>query len=135
MTKLDKWGKDHWSLLAYIETRCVDYKGILERSHMRCNENKHPLLKGLACGGLKWDEDYSTITKDGRIKEHDDWDVLDDLEVVGFIEIMSLVNQRVQITDKGRAVVNLLREHKSRPDCNFSNFDSKTLSGVLVGDE
>ncbi len=131
---IDKWSKDHWSLLAYVETRCVDYQGILERSHMRCNENRHALLKGQACGDLKWHDDNSTKTKEDKIKGHDDWAVLDDLEVVGFLEIISLANQRVKITDKGRVVTNLLRRHKSMKG-TYQNFDSKTLSGILDGYE
>lgn len=38
------WGRDHWSTLAYIETRIVDHSGVPSREHMRCDPKRHPLL-------------------------------------------------------------------------------------------
>jgi len=42
--EIDKFGKSHWGLLLYIETRCVDYKGKLDFSQMRINGERHPGL-------------------------------------------------------------------------------------------
>lgn len=56
------FGKDHWSLLAYVETCCVDGQdgiGTLDRRRLRCNENNHPLLKG-AYSPTGWQPSYST---------------------------------------------------------------------------
>lgn len=41
------WGKDHWSTLAYVETRTVDHKGLLDHDHMRCSPGLHPMLHGV----------------------------------------------------------------------------------------
>jgi hypothetical protein len=30
---IELWGKDHWTTLAYIETRCVDYDGVPNHDH------------------------------------------------------------------------------------------------------
>ena len=37
---VDEFGKDHWSLFAYIETRCVDHKGVLDLAHMRTKNSR-----------------------------------------------------------------------------------------------
>lgn len=55
---IEQFGKDHWSVLAYIEDRCVNGKsglGTLQRNRMRCNKEKHPLLSA----GIKWEDRYS----------------------------------------------------------------------------
>jgi hypothetical protein len=36
------WGKDHWSLLAYIGCRNADNNSIVDYSHFRVNEKRHP---------------------------------------------------------------------------------------------
>ena len=102
-----KWGKDHWSLLAYVETACVDEQGKLDRRRMRCNENRHPLMTN-----MRWNPDYCTRLKEGKIEGHDDWDCLEDLEVAGFIEIISLINGFVRMTELGMRVATQIRSHK-----------------------
>lgn len=124
------FGKDHWSLLSYVEDLCVNGKGgagAISRSHMRCNPEKHPIL---SCGN-QWSPRYSTRLKNFfqfeerddyakacdagvQINGHDDWDCLDDLEEAGYIEIISLVNGAVLMTDRGRAISAELRNHKSK---------------------
>lgn len=122
MVEMDKWSKDHWGLLAYVETRCVDFKGKLERTHLRCNENKHPLQKG----GINppWQTDYSTRLKEGTIEGHDDWDCLEEMEDAGLIEIISMINGFVEITEKGIKVTHRIRKHKIKGG-TFSTFIGK----------
>ena len=45
---MNKWGKDHWSTLIYLETLAVDNKGFAkpENIRMRTNEIRHPHLVG-----------------------------------------------------------------------------------------
>ena len=101
------FSKDHWSLMAYIECRCVDDEkgiGLLDRSRMRTNANKHPLL---AANSGSWRKEWSTRLKgffdfDDRqdaekaisagfmLDGHDDWDCLDDLEAAGYVETLNL---------------------------------------------
>jgi hypothetical protein len=121
MVKTEQFGKDHWSLLAYAEACCVDAKGALDGSRMRCNEKTHPLL---ARNVLAWREDWGTkllgyskeedLEKKAalHLKGHDDWDCLDDLADAGFVEIISLVNGRVEMTDLGKKVSARLRHYK-----------------------
>lgn len=66
----DEWGPDHASLLAYIETRVVDYKGRIDRSHLRMNGAEYP-----------------TRLKDGAEPRpgHNDLDVISDLYAYGLL--------------------------------------------------
>lgn len=122
MTPIQKWGKDHWSLLAYVECRCVDNKGELDRRHMRCNEKNHPLLSHGLLSPQKGDYAYPTRLKNAEIiAGHDDWDVLDDLEKAGFIDIFSMVNACVKMTVKGNKIAAKLRAHKTEGK-NYAEF-------------
>jgi hypothetical protein len=42
---MEKWGKDHWSLLSYCETRAVDYSGKLDLQHLTVNASKYKKSK------------------------------------------------------------------------------------------
>lgn len=127
-----KFGKDHWSTLAYIETRCVDGKlgvGFLDHRRMRTNEVTHPLLS-MNSPLCKWQKSWGTrlrgffefeqrndlaaAEKAGfLLSEHDDWDCLDDLAAAGYVEILSLANGAVRMLDAGFAAAAKLRKHKA----------------------
>ena len=129
---VERFGKDHWSLLAYVETRCVDGKGgvgSLVPAHLRGNPATHPLLANYLPTG--WKQSYSTRLKgffqypgrgdparaiaDGfMVDGHDDWDCLDDLEAAGYLEVLSLSNPAVQLTPLGIEVAAKLRKHKAQ---------------------
>lgn len=126
---VEKFGKDHWSTFAYIETCCVDNKGQLDKSKMRTNIQKHPLLAGFSNGHIQWTPSHNTRLKgffqfEGKydpeqaikngfmVDDHDDWDCLDDLEAAGFVESISLANGVVKMTELGMKVASLLRVHK-----------------------
>lgn len=85
---IEKWGKDHWSTLLYIETLVVDKRGQIEMMadpHMR---SVHP--------------DYPTRLADGStIEMHDDWDCLQDMFVAGLVEWVDDDGERLGFTDKG----------------------------------
>lgn len=128
-TPVSQFGKDHWSLLAYVETRCVDGKtgvGQLAHTHMRGNPQTHPLL-----ANTPWKPHFGTRLKDFfsfehrsdalkaiaaglMLDGHDDWDCLDDLAAAGYVEILSLANGHVRMTDAGLELAAQLRHHKAR---------------------
>lgn len=132
---IEKFGKDHWSLLGYVEYCCVENKGFLDKAKMRGNENTHPLLSN---NFTKWKETYGTKLKDFDYKKefnpkefeqngtylstHDDWDCLDDLEKNGLIEVISLAQMNVQMTEYGLLMAGKLRAHKSNGGM-FANFN------------
>ena len=113
MRHIVTWGKDHWSTFAYAETLAVDNKGIIipEASKMRTNHETHPFIDSPIDGSI-----YPTKLRNGNIlRGHDDWDCLDDAVKNGLlIDIGSGVNRVFKLTNRGRIVANLLRDHKSK---------------------
>lgn len=80
---VSQFGKDHWSLLAYLAAMFYSEKTI-GGQQMRCspdNPRRH-------IGG--WKDEYSTQLRDGsRVSGHDDWDCLWDLEREGFVGVLT----------------------------------------------
>ena len=118
------FGKDHWSLLAYIETRCVDYKGILDLAHLRVknpaiNSPSYPMSRpnwkpeyGTRLSGYFKDDGTKDITR--QLKNHDDLDCIEDLENARYIENMGTgLNPASKMTKLGNEVAALLRQHKT----------------------
>jgi hypothetical protein len=117
---IDKFGKDHWATFAYIETRTVDYLGVLEHDHMRCNEIRHPLManagkRGLVVGGTPGSAYATRLKKTTRVSgqweseelfDHDDYDCVNDLIAAGLLEVtMPGVNgDGVYVDARGRII-------------------------------
>ncbi|MFH0246428.1 hypothetical protein ACGRHY_29315 [Streptomyces sp. HK10] len=40
----ERWGRDHWRLLAYVETRTVDHHGLLRWDHLTLSHTNWPSL-------------------------------------------------------------------------------------------
>lgn len=124
---VEQWGKDHWSTFAYLETRAVDYKGVINHEHMRCDSDRHPGLANSANrlgGGKK----YPTRLKNGAEKsDHDDWDCFEDLISVGLVTWEGTgMLPIVAFTDKGRVLAGRLRAFKAEGG-NFAEFSPGTL--------
>jgi hypothetical protein len=131
-----KFGKDHWTLLAYADTRHApgnDCVCTLDHRDLRRNEAKHPLPQDTSRPQTKWREWQSSRlagyfesgfanTENLAAAEeagvivlgHDDWDCLSDLMQAGYIEISSIEQGIVQMTKEGFRVANLLRKHKEQ---------------------
>lgn len=124
------FGKDHWSLLAYIETLCVDSGkggiGEIDKLRVRCNPKRHPLhAVSSGLGPRTWKPEYGTrltgFWKDDKttdpkrqLKSHDDWDCLYDLEMAGLLAIISEVNGFVRLTRRGIRMTAEVRAHKAQ---------------------
>lgn len=107
---IERWGADHWSTFAYIETRIVDHKGCPNIPHMRCDGDLHPQFAHGGTTGKK----YPTRYKGGELKDHDDWSCLDDCELIGLLENKGTGMNRVyKLTALGRLVAAQLRAHKA----------------------
>jgi hypothetical protein len=135
---MDRFGKDHWSLLGYIESICVDACntgiGEIDKRRLHCNPTSHPVHDAnmmLYRGPMAWQPAWGTRLKGYfdfaersdpakaeaagvQVGEHDDWDCLDDLEEAKLIEVLSLTNGFVQLTDLGMQVAAKVRQHKAR---------------------
>lgn len=114
---VEHFGKDHWSTLAFVETRCVDYKGVLDKDRMRCNLNRHAAFAGPVQRRsliMDWQETWGTRLNDGSVlPEHDDWDCLIDLTKAGYIEIIDIDDATVKMTPTGLDVVQRLRIYRT----------------------
>jgi hypothetical protein len=141
---VSRWGKDHWSLLAYVESLVVDAPdkvGTVNRQRVRCNPGRHPLLQGTRDG--IWQPNYGTRlagffeyaqrtdltaaeTAGFFLPEHDDWDCLDDLDVANLVETLSLINGKVLLTPVGSVIAAQLRLHKQQGG-QFANFTAPNL--------
>ncbi len=122
MLTLKDFGKDHWNMLLYIETRAVDYGGRLDRQHMRIKQDE---LKG-GRNPLGWKPEYGTrlsgyfsgkffdrFDKTRLLPDHDDMDCLDDFERLGLIkQVGSALNPAIKMTEEGNRIAFLLRVHK-----------------------
>ncbi len=144
-----QFGKDHWSLFGYVEDRCVNGRegfGTLDRDRLRCNINRHPMLASPSHRDSPWKLSYSTrlygffqfsdkdkpesaILGGFQIRDHDDWDCLDDLDAAGFIEVISTVNGYVKLTKIGMRVAASLRAHKANGG-SFANFSPNDLKAA-----
>ena len=124
MLKLADFGKDHWSLLGYIEYRCINGNKGIGTLDIKTMSSKN--REG-------WQDSYGTrlsgfflpnkqTNEERRLKNHDDMDCLEDLENLELIEIISLVNLFIKLTDKGIKILAQLGAHKSKGGY-FSNFD------------
>lgn len=121
---VDRWGKDHWSVLAYFETLTVDRSGPISNARMRCNPRLHR--------NFAWMTPFSPHTADGeyptRLKggveqsNHDDWSCLEDMIAAGIVighfrqlNDATFGNSQayIELTSTGRALAAALRAHKA----------------------
>lgn len=124
--KMDRWGKDHWSTFAYVETLAVDHKGVAQpdRTRMRTNEKTHPHLVGHLSGNMGGSE-YPTRLKDNELIGHDDWDCIFDAVKEGLLkDVGTGTNPAFSLTKLGMKVAALLRQHKMQGGV-FHTFEFK----------
>lgn len=124
---IENFGKDHWSVLSYVKSKCEESKdevGVLERMEMRCNVNTHPQWapKVLHKESLQWGPGQGTrlagyfdfpegtdpekyLSAGVQLRDHDDWDCLEDLRAAGYIEVISMDQGLVKLTSLGKHFV------------------------------
>ena len=135
---MDRWGKDHWSTLAYAETCAVDNSGALENARLRCNSCLHrPFVYVDGLGVMHDGSAYPTRLKDGELQNHDDWSCLDDAVAAGLIEmkwrkvyrgnnrVFGFAVAQVTLTPLGLQVAAELRAYKAGGG-NFASFVPKS---------
>ena len=131
--KIQQFGKDHWSLLAYVEFRVINHQGILNKVHLRiknpvlANANPYPIP------AHEWKKDWGTRlkgywNKDGTTNpklqkgNHDDLDCLDDLEEAGLVKSWGTgLNPAYKLTKFGIKVLGELTLWKQEGK-NYSDF-------------
>lgn len=133
---IEDFGKDHWSLLGYIEYRCANHDGILDGDHLRINTERHLRHppKNHALSGA-WNIDWGTRLKgfflEGNKQDktrllptHDDMDCLEDLEAAGMIVIHDIFEGQVELTELGKKYAGALKIFKENGG-TFATFDYK----------
>lgn len=125
VTPVSKWGRDHWSTLLYIETRCVDYAGKLDNQHMRTDPRVHRKLLGDAQARFGGVGRHSTRLRNGdEIDSHDDWSCVEEMVAYGLVEVVSERDRcpgqpftggevRVRLTDLGWRVTHQIRRDRA----------------------
>ena len=92
----ERFGKDHYSTLLYVEGRGVDHGGRLDHDHMRCDLSRHPVVAGAgrvaAAFGKPDGRAYPTMLRETgseavHLSDHDDYDCLDDLGAAGWLTV------------------------------------------------
>ena|SRR3990167_7037325 len=118
---IEQFGKDHWSLLAYIQTRIMDYRGSLDPYHLR-DKKREGWTPGYGTRLFGyWNKDETT-NKDLLILNHDDYDCLDDLEKAGLVKnINTGLFPICELTLNGIEILSLLSLHKQKGK-NFFEF-------------
>lgn len=124
-----KFGKDHWSTLMFLETQIVDKAFPIDLRRLRINSIKRPFGNGCP---FPWSDSNGTRFKDGSINaNHDDIDVIDELEEAGYIENCgTVINIYPKLKDKGWKVCEALRKHKGSGG-SFKTFDL-SMAGILL---
>lgn len=95
VTPIELWGKDHWSTLAYIETRIVDYSGVLDERHLRGGDSVHQ--DGRRPARYPTRLSGEEMTRPG----HDDFDCIGDMIALGLLDTdgMSGADARTMCAD------------------------------------
>ncbi len=132
---IGRWGKDHWSTLAYLECRAVDNKGMINNLQMRCDSRLHRHFAHVETMGMTDGGKYPTLLQGGiKLEKHDDWSCLEDMVEENLLkvefrgnakfpnEIFGNMEARVELTDLGKQVSGMLRTHKASGG-TFSTFD------------
>jgi len=100
---LEQFGRDHWNLFAYIITRTLDYRGILDSKHLKEPDPGYPYR----LHGYKPNQEKHAVAKYG------DRQGLEDLAAAGLVTITEEDRKpRAKLTGMGHAVVTLALEHK-----------------------
>lgn len=116
---MERWGRDHWSTLLYVESCAVDGRGQLNGAKMRGR-----------------DERYPTRLADGKAQMHSDWDCLDDMRHAGLVRETVATNLNLKdgdgirrhwaevetwgLTEYGWLVAGALRRHRAEGSGPFT---------------
>lgn len=131
---IKKFGKDHWSTFAYIETRIVDHKGEPNKDHMRTDPDRHPQHMGERKSIMGFPVDKHPTRLKGYfedrtknfVENHDDWDCVDDLISAGLLKEPpdrgTGLNPVYALTELGVIVASQLRVFKGGGG-NFAEFE------------
>lgn len=93
----EKWGKDHFSTLLYLETRVVDHGGVIRGEQMRGRDSGYPCK-----------------LRSGERLNHGDLDCIEDMREAGLVTGggRNKPYKPFQLTESGWRLAHLLRRHR-----------------------
>lgn len=134
---VDKWGKDHWSMFAYVGHCVTEREGFMSGPRLRCKDDRPGIQRAY---GQRWDPKYGTRLngyfqspndKTLMLPDHDDIDCLQDMEAEEMVLLGTTVSMFVQLTDKGREFEEALRRFK-QDGGNFSDFSNSPACKSII---
>ena len=133
---IEYWGRDHWSLLAYIGSVMIEVAGFQVGFDERMRQNrrnyrvmmeeckKPKRISRIAPSGIvgcMWKPEYTSRLNNGISENHDDWSCVQDMVHFGILKGKCQPNEILHFTRKGRSLYNKLIKHKQTGG-QFSNF-------------
>lgn len=125
-----RFGKDHWALLGYVRSCCVERRGVLEPIRMRCHRARHPEQSrqarehvvvgdprlpqlGTHLRGAFSVPAANRVDAGFLLPDHDDWDCLADFAAAGLLHPFATTPRgaTVRLTVLGVAISNRLHAH------------------------
>jgi hypothetical protein len=137
LVPMNRWGKDHWSTLAYVEHVAVECAGFQVGSDARMKSNRrHTRLLSQGCPnpkrakstsamGMIMRPEHATKLKDGTLlANHDDWACLQDFVAEGLFKpgLELEPGTVLAFSERGHALTAALRVHKASGG-QFAQFD------------
>ena len=118
---IELWGRDHWSLLAYIETVVVDCARMTIYRNPRMRHNRRH-FRVMPCGkdsiqAVVMGSDHGTRLNDGSyVPSHDDWNCVQDMAEAGMLSCgvdQIEPGNTFRLSDKGLDLAGQIRRHKA----------------------
>lgn len=125
---IEKWGRDHWSTLLYVEHCAVNLGGNLNNDKMRCNPRVH--REFMNSGNHHSSKEYPTRLAGGEeATSHDDWSCVEDMCAAGLIRAWFNTwgctfgggKAKVEMCADGYRYANAVRKHKAEGG-NYGTF-------------
>lgn len=127
-----RWGRDHWSTLAYIDSRMTDFgepylmgidpKMRTKRRHLRVFAEANAFNSAKARTYYRTrgqttigQDDGSRLRDNTIVRNHDDFDCIQDFAAAGLLTVTPdkiEPGTAISFSDKGREVMGALRLHK-----------------------
>ena len=128
--QIERWGKDHWSTLAYIESICVDSMngvGRVGRCKVQTNIDRHPEYAhmsvtpvGSQLDGAKFGIRLADSTLPGPA--YDEWDCIEDFENNFLVVDVGFTSEPAyRMTRLGNLVAGKVRAHWACSGGNYAD--------------
>lgn len=147
LVSMSRWGKDHWSTLAYIETVMVNCEGFQVGSDPRMKANRRNFrvlaqecpnprraTRSAPSLAMVMRPEHATRLRDGTVMpNHDDWECLQDFAAEGLFAGAAQVEPKktLQFSARGLALAADLRAYKAQGG-QFANFEPTTPAPAVA---